>query len=139
MLVKLVDTKSLDKVMIDLLVEQMLNPNNKDFYIGNLTIEQVKELFVEMQQDCIDITTVFWTALSVAQATLIAEQEYEEQLIKEYEEICILEDMACEYAKHGNNSYYGDFKYVKLDPVCPNCGCTITQGYRDGVPCPNCG
>lgn len=128
MLVKLIDTKSLDKVMIDLLVKQMLNKENKDFYIGDLTIEQVKELFIEMQQDCIDITTVFWTAFSVAQATLIAEQEYEEQLIKEYKEICILENMSCE----------DDFKYVKLDPVCPNCGSTITQGYRDGVPCPNC-
>ena len=96
---RLIDVKSLDRMMIDLLVKQMLNPNNKDFYIGNLTVEQVKELFVEMQQDCIDITTVFWTAFSVAQSTLIAEQEYKEQIIKEYEEICILENDVDEYTE----------------------------------------
>lgn len=96
MLVKLVDTKSLDKVMIDLLVKQMLNPDNKDFYIGNLTIEQVKELFVEMQQDCIDITTVFWTAFGVAQATLIAEQEYKADILAEYELIKEQERLFCD-------------------------------------------
>lgn len=91
---KLVTINSLDKALTDLLVTQMLNKDNKDFYIGNLTVGQVNDLFIEMQQDSIDVSVVFWNAFSVANSALIAQQieeklqkEYEESILKEYEEI----------------------------------------------------
>ena len=39
-------SKGLDEVMIDITVKCMLNPDNKDFYIGTLTLDKVKSLFV---------------------------------------------------------------------------------------------
>lgn len=117
-------SKGLDELMIDITVKCMLNPENKDFYIGTLTLDKVKSMFVEMNDADLDILTVFWSAFSRAQTKYLEE---EQDLIQEYEKSCELDNIACEYAKHGNNSYYGT--------VCPECGCRF---YIPGVACPNC-
>lgn len=120
-------SNNLDQIMVDITVRQMLNPDNKDFYIGTLTLDKVASMFVKMSSVDITIANVFWTAFSRAQARHLAKLEEEAQA---YNESALLDDIACEYAKHGNNSYYGD--------ICPKCLCTQSQGYRVGCACPNC-
>lgn len=61
-------SSGLDELMIDMTVKCMLNPENKDFYIGTLTLDKVKSMFVEMNDADLDILTVFWSAFSRAQA-----------------------------------------------------------------------
>lgn len=67
-------SKGLDEVLTDILVKCMLNPNNKDFYIGNLTLGRVKQYFVEMPKDDVTVDTVFWNAYSRAEALFEEEQ-----------------------------------------------------------------
>ena len=119
-------SKGLDEVLTDMLVRCMLNPDNKDFYIGTMTLGQVAKYFAEMPTADESVATVFWSAYSRAEAQYLEEQ----RLTQEYDKSCELDDIACEYAKHGNNSYYG--------AICPECGCTEALGYVDGVACPNC-
>lgn len=114
----------LDEVLTDMLTRCMLNPDNKDFYIGNLTLDKVKQYFAEMPQGDVSVDVVFWSAFSRAQAQYLKEQAYLEQA---YYESATLDDIACELSKHGNKSYYGS--------VCPKCGC---RDYITGVACPNC-
>ena len=56
----------LDEVLTDMLTRCMLNPDNKDFYIGNLTLDKVKQYFAEMPQDDVSVASVFWSAFSSA-------------------------------------------------------------------------
>ena len=112
-------SNSLDKVLIDMTVTQMLNPNNKDFYIGNLTLDKVSSL--------IDGDTyradILFRALSVIEFKfpLVLEQiEYERAVAQEM----LLEDIAKKVSIYGYNL-----------EVCPECGCNT---YIDGVRCPNC-
>lgn len=112
---------SLDQIMVDITVRQMLNPDNKDFYIGTLTLDKVASMFAEMSSADITIDSVFWTAYGIAQAKRLAELEEEAQ---------ILNNITCERAKHDNHSHYED--------ICPECACTQLQGYIAGVACPNC-
>lgn len=55
---------ALNKIFIDITVMSMLNPLNKDFFIKTLTIEKIKYLLENADDDLIDI---FWTALGIAQ------------------------------------------------------------------------
>lgn len=103
-------SKGLDEVMIDITVKCMLNPDNKDFYIGTLTLDKVKSLFVEMNDPSADISTVFWSAFSRAQAIYLKNSKPE--IDAELE----------------------DNLESQLD-TCPECGC---RNYIPGVRCPNC-
>lgn len=55
---------TIDKVMIDITVNCMLNPNNKDFYIGTLTEEKVDVLTKSMD---IETLHIFETARKIAE------------------------------------------------------------------------
>ena len=107
-------SKSLDKVMIDITVRAMLNPENPDFYIGSLTLDKVASLFAEMDNPSTDTVTIFWKAFHIASA------KYKEQtdIVKDTLEIL--------------NSFPDRLT------TCPHCGCTETLGYKPGVRCPNC-
>ena len=51
------------KVLVDFTVKSMLNPENKDFYINNLSLEQVEALLTGGDSDLIDC---FWSAFDQA-------------------------------------------------------------------------
>ena len=51
------------KVFVDLTVKSMVNPDNKDFYIKKLSLEQVKNLLTDTDDDLVDC---FWTAFTIA-------------------------------------------------------------------------
>lgn len=120
-------SEPLDKVMIDITVKAMLNPDNPDFYIGSLTLDKIASLFAEMDNPSADVVTLFWKAFHIANAKY---KEQQEELEHAYDKDVALDDIAYEFGKHRNNSYYGN--------PCPNCGCTATLGYIPGVRCPNC-
>lgn len=120
-------SEPLDKVMIDITVKQMLNPNNPDFYIGSLTLDKVASLFAEMNDAGISAVDIFWKAFHIAKAKYKKQQE---ELENAYDKDVTLDNIACEFGKHHNNSYYGK--------TCSNCGCTAQLGYVSGVRCPNC-
>lgn len=103
------------QTMVNITVNCMLNPHNSDFYIGTLTFDKLHNL---INNDSEKAEVVF-TALGIAQA------EFDNDCA--YAESALIDDIACEFAKHGNYSYYGD--------ICPECGCST---YNDGCRCPNC-
>ncbi len=113
----------LDEVLTNMLTRCMLNPNNKDFYIENLTLEKVKQYFIDMPQDDISVATIFWTAYSRAEAQYLEEQK----LLKEYDK-AIQEEV--------EHYIPIDFSGInELIHTCPECGC---KDYIEGVKCPNC-
>lgn len=59
---------SIDNVFKNLMVRCMLNPDNKDFYIGTLTIERVEEILTNFNDP--EFTELFWSAFEIAQAEL---------------------------------------------------------------------
>lgn len=59
---------SLSNCLKSLMVQCMLNPNNKDFYIGTLTIERVQQILLNFNDP--EFTQLFWDAFEVAQAEL---------------------------------------------------------------------
>ena len=113
--------KELKETMIKVTVNCMLNPNNKDFYIGTLTFDKLHNL---IDNDS-DKAEVVFTALGIAQA------EFDNDCA--YIENALIDDIICEYAKHGNFSHYGNIEHIWLG--CPECGCSA---YIDGCHCPNC-
>ena len=104
---------------INITVNCMLNPKNRDMYLGYLTPQKIESLITKSFDNDPEFVTAFWTAFGIAHAKFL-------QITNNY----LLDDIACEYAKHGNNSHYGD--------ICPNCLLTQAQGYQAGVTCPNC-
>lgn len=56
----------LDELMINILVTQMINPDNKDFYLPTLTVGKAQEMFVEMQSAGITAIDIFWAAFKKA-------------------------------------------------------------------------
>lgn len=105
-------TNSTNNVLKTMMVRCMLNPNNKDFYIGSLTIERVKHILNEFNDK--EFTDMFWSAFEVAQATLIAQMNR---------------------VKHIVHDKPKKSKIWQLQGACPNCGC---PNYTQGVACPNC-
>jgi hypothetical protein len=78
-----------NNVLVNLTVKCMLNPNNKHFYIGTLTLEKAAEI-VNGISDCAE---TFWTAYH------IASKEYNEQVELEKARKAFEEDFAKELAE----------------------------------------
>lgn len=95
---------TVNNVLVDLMVKCMLNPDNKEFYIGNLSMNQVEYLCKTVCKQNTQAIDIFWKAFHIAEDVL----REEEMLYQAYLEQITLDDMCCEYAKHGNNSYYGN-------------------------------
>ena len=76
----------LNNVLVDMTVKCMLNPNNKHFYIGTLTLEKAAEA-IKFNSDCAE---TFWTAYH------IASKEYNEQVEFERARKAFEEDFAKE-------------------------------------------
>jgi hypothetical protein len=64
-------SKSTTNTLQNLMVKCMLNPNNKDFYIGYLTTERVEQLLTTFSDE--EFTEMFWSAFEIAQAKFIKE------------------------------------------------------------------
>lgn len=62
-------SKSTTNTLKNIMVRCMLNPDNKDFYIGYLTIERVEEILTTFSDE--EFTEMFWSAFEIAQAELI--------------------------------------------------------------------
>lgn len=104
-------SNGLDQLMVDMLVNCMTNPDNKDFYIGNFTLGKLKTYFAEMPSGDVSVDDIFWTAFGIAQAKYLKEQ--------------------IEIAQE--NNYTGVIN--DYTSTCPECGC---RDYIPGVACPNC-
>jgi hypothetical protein len=90
------------EVFIDITVKQMLNPHNRDFYIGTLTLAKTKSLLKDADEGMSD---AFWTAFGIAQAAYLAQK--------------ILDN--CQYHTHEDGCpECGCTTYVE-GCVCPNC------------------
>lgn len=100
-------SSGLDELMIDITVKCMLNPENKDFYIGTLTLDKVKSMFVEMNDADLDILTVFWSAFSRAQAIYL--NNLSTELIEE------------EILAEGTSCPECGCRFYLQGVACPNC------------------
>lgn len=88
------------QIMINFMVKSMLNPSNKSFYIGSLTLETLNRV---INGDS-EMAEVVFNALAIAQARYMA--ELEERLTSTHtENIC--PECGCQH-------YY-------TGVVCPNC------------------
>ena len=118
-------TDCLDKVVIDITVRNMLNPNNKDFYIPNITLEKLESLVGEDEY----ASQIFWSAFAIASAEYRAvAHPYLPHL--QYSEHTIFDGCCLEC---GCTTHFTD--YIDTLDCCPECGCT---SYLFGLCCPNC-
>lgn len=69
-------TNSIDKVVIDMTVRSMLNPDNKDFYIPNITIEKLERLVNGDEY----AAHIFFSAFAIASAQIKPKLTFEEWL-----------------------------------------------------------
>lgn len=99
-----------NQAFINITVRCMLNPKNRDMYLGYLTLEKIESLITKTFDNDPEFVTAFWTAFSIAHAKYL-EQELENECIT-----------------ISNNAY-------TLQHTCPNCAC---QTFTSGVACPNC-
>ena len=86
--------QELRQLGIETLYKCMTNPNNRTFYIMNLTLEDVKRILSHPDNDP-DYVTDFWTAYHLAEwwwsniQEPKLEEEYREDLIQEYLDLCV--------------------------------------------------
>lgn len=102
-------SEGLDEILTNMLVRCMLNPDNKDFYIGTMTLDKVRQYFAEMPHGDTSVASVFWNAYSRAEA------EY------------LNDNTPCQGLEY-------PLDLVEIG-TCPECGC---RDYIQGVACPNC-
>lgn len=115
---------AIDKVIFNMTVRAMLDPNNKYFYIPKLTLEKVEVLCDNDD----DKTEMFWLCYNYASNQYLLKQRIEE--LEELEEIGGLRN--CEFEE----LFDKQDKLSILENVCPECYC---QNYVQGCCCPNCG
>lgn len=63
-------SESLDEVMVNILFNQMTNPDNPDFYIEKLTIGDIQTMLKDMRAIGESSVEIFWTAFRRAQKFL---------------------------------------------------------------------
>lgn len=73
---------TIDNVLVDLMVRCMLNPDNKEFYIGNLSMNQVEYLCKTVCKQNTQAIDIFWKAFHIAEATIRDEQRIFEECCK---------------------------------------------------------
>ena len=88
--------------MINLMVKCMLNPNNKSFYIGTLTIDTLKRV---INGDS-EMAEVIFTAYGIAQSKYLANRPVQLSFIEPADSVC---------PECGCNLGYSPFV------PCPNC------------------
>ena len=90
---------TLKQLQIDALFRCMTNPNNKDFYIPDLTLDDVKRILTHPDNDP-DYIADFWTAYHLAEEWWFniekprLEEEYRQFILEEYKQISELCDSA---------------------------------------------
>lgn len=112
--------KAIDRVIYNMTVKAMLDPENEYFYIPRLTLQKVEVLCDNDD----DKTEMFWLCYKHASRQYNKQQEIDR--LKELDEIAGLRTSELDKLYHLEESF---------DTVCPECGCTY---YIDGCSCPNC-
>ena len=85
--------QELKQLQINTLYKCMTNPNNKDFYIMNLTLNDVKRILSHPDNDP-DYVADFWTAYHLAEWWWTnvqepkLEEEYRQDILEEYRRMC---------------------------------------------------
>lgn len=69
----------LDRIVIDMTVRNMLNPKNEDWYLPNLTLQRVIEIYHDIAMDECAIM-IFWAAFDIARTQIKPKLLSEEQL-----------------------------------------------------------
>ena len=110
-------SKGINTILVNMMVKCMLNPDNKDFYLGNLSLEKVEHFFKTMPQDD-EVADVFWSAYSIAEPKYLEEK-------RRVEEGYIFAD----------SKLQSILSETPIWHICPECGC---RDYVSGVACPNC-
>lgn len=67
---------SIDKVVVDMTVRCMLNPDNQDFYLHNITVEKLESLLGADDY----ASQIFWSAFAIASAQIKPKLSFEEWL-----------------------------------------------------------
>lgn len=138
-------TLNTKQIMINFMVKSMLNPSNKSFYIGSLTLDKLNRI---INGDS-EIAEVIFTAFGIAQAQYLHTSLLEiacRELSIDYtnrEDRQTLIDYSNQECK---KFLFEDYVYkVALDKAieydnscCPECGCPNHLGYTIGATCPNC-
>ena len=65
---------TIDEVLVGLMVRCMLNPDNEEFYIGRLSLEQVESLCKNVCNKNTTSIDIFWKAFHIAEDVLRDEQ-----------------------------------------------------------------
>ena len=73
---------TIDSVLVDLMVSCMLNPDNKEFYIGNLSMNQVEYLCKTVCKQNTQAIDIFWKAFHIAEDIIRDEQHIFEECCK---------------------------------------------------------
>lgn len=74
----------IDDLFVDITVKQMLNPDNKSFYIGTLTLAQCRELLHDADEG---LTHAFWKAFGIAQGIYLEQMHIDKEL-DHFEDAC---------------------------------------------------
>lgn len=91
------------KIFEDLTIKSMLNNNNKDLYIENITIETVEKMLTGADDELVDC---FWTAFNFTHSYMF--HDYELAVYQDYH----FREQACPEC--------GCLNYVE-GVACPNC------------------
>lgn len=73
---------TIDNVLVDLMVKCMLNPDNKEFYIGRLHANQAEYLCKQVCQQDTQAIDIFWKAFHIAEDIIKDEQHTFEECCK---------------------------------------------------------
>lgn len=103
---------ALEDAIIDILVRQMINPNNKQFYIKSLTLGKIKAHLDFINDKA--YTPLFFKATELAKL-VTSEQD------------------SVEYSTEESGFVQNEIKQIRQ--TCPECGC---KDYILGLVCPNC-
>lgn len=124
--------EAIDRVIYNMTVKAMLDPENEYFYIPRLTLQKVEVLCDNDD----DKTEMFWLCFQHAYKQYMSEQYarmFEEPEIETYEEY--QERLAYENSHSALRSDLDDYYSGLNIQVCPECNC---KDYIDGCSCPNC-
>ena len=115
---------TVNQAFVDMTVRNLLNPDNKDFYIGTLDYKGLRKLLKNADAE---LVSVFWTAYHIAE-TKYNEQFKEAQklLNNKCRELIQTTTIDTQYTHR-----IEQFEHI----VCPECNCT---SFVEGCACPNC-
>ena len=77
--------QTLDKVLVDLMVDCMLNPENEELYVGRLSLSKAESLCNNMCNKDTTAIDIFWRAFHIAEEIVRDEQQRFEEFCRNNE------------------------------------------------------